>query len=111
MTSILTLDAVNKSFGSFRVTRDVSFARGEARGIIGPNGAGKSTLFNLITGTLPVSSGAIAYDGADITRSPASARCRMGIARSFPIPHPFTGMTVYENLLARRPSEPILPPI
>ncbi|MEV9295981.1 ATP-binding cassette domain-containing protein, partial [Klebsiella quasipneumoniae] len=28
-----------------------------------------------------------------------SARCRLGIGRSFQIPHPFVGMTVYENLL------------
>ncbi|MCC2110549.1 MAG: ATP-binding cassette domain-containing protein, partial [Hyphomicrobiales bacterium] len=61
--------------------------------------AGKSTLFNLIGGALPVSSGHIAFDGSDITAASASARCRMGIARSFQIPHPFVGLSVYENLL------------
>ena len=72
---------------------------GEALGIIGPNGAGKSTLFNLITGTLGSDRGVITYDGRDITKASAFDRCRAGISRSYQIPHPFGGMTVFENLL------------
>ena len=72
---------------------------GEALGIIGPNGAGKSTLFNLITGSLSPNSGSIEFDGTDITHMPAHDRCRRGIGRSYQIPHPFVGMTVFENLL------------
>jgi len=68
-------------------------------GIIGPNGAGKSTLFNLIGGALAPSSGQILFNGSDIGTLKASRRCRKGIARSFQIPHPFLGMSVYENLL------------
>ncbi|GKY90163.1 ABC transporter ATP-binding protein [Sinisalibacter aestuarii] len=101
MSALLELEGVDKSFGALKVSDDITFSlpKGQALGIIGPNGAGKSTLFNLIGGTLPVSSGAIRFDGADITRMPASSRCRMGISRSFQIPHPFVGMSVYENLL------------
>lgn len=101
MDRLLELKGVNKSFGALKVTDDVtlSLAGGEALGIIGPNGAGKSTLFNLIGGTLPPSSGEIRFDGTDITRQAASNRCRMGISRSFQIPHPFVGLSVYENLL------------
>ena len=72
---------------------------GEALGIIGPNGAGKSTLFNLITGSLTSDTGTITFDGQDMTGLPAYARCRAGIGRSYQIPHPFGGMTVFENLL------------
>lgn len=101
MTAILSLSGVNKSFGALTVADDISFdvAPGEALGIIGPNGAGKSTLFNLIGGVLAPSSGTVQFDGADITRLPAARRCRAGIARSFQIPHPFTGLTTFENLL------------
>ncbi|WP_420569545.1 ABC transporter ATP-binding protein [Thalassovita sp.] len=101
MAPILSLSNVNKSFGALKVSDDVSFEmpEGQALGIIGPNGAGKSTLFNLIGGTLGVSSGTVMFDGQDVTRISASERCRMGIARSFQIPHPFVGMSVYENLL------------
>ncbi|MGH1355780.1 MAG: ABC transporter ATP-binding protein [Thalassovita sp.] len=101
MAPILSLSNVNKSFGALKVSDDVSFEmpEGQALGIIGPNGAGKSTLFNLIGGTLGVSSGTVVFDGQDVTRVSASERCRMGVARSFQIPHPFVGMSVYENLL------------
>lgn len=101
MKTLLETLAVNKSFGALAVADNVNFhvAQGEAVGIIGPNGAGKSTLFNLIGGGLPVSSGAIRFGDRDVTRLPAADRCRMGIARTFQIPHPFIGMTVYENLL------------
>nr|BAH89945.1 branched-chain amino acid ABC transporter, ATP-binding protein [uncultured bacterium] len=101
MSNILSLNGVQKSFGALKVADNVSFdlPRGQALGIIGPNGAGKSTLFNLIGGTLPADAGAIAFQGTDVTGKSASERCRMGISRSFQIPHPFVGMSVYENLL------------
>lgn len=101
MTDILTLTDVSKSFGALKVTDGVtlSVARGEALGIIGPNGAGKSTLFNLITGNILPDAGRIAFLGQDVTRRPAMARVRMGVGRSFQIPQPFEGLTVFENLV------------
>lgn len=98
---MLTLDNVSKSFGALTVTDGVSLSvpKGQALGIIGPNGAGKSTLFNLITGNLMVSSGRIELRGQDVTRLPAMKRVRMGVGRSFQIPQPFEGLTVFENLL------------
>ncbi len=100
MTTILELTNVSKSFGALKVTDDVSFAvpRGQALGIIGPNGAGKSTLFNLITGNFLPDGGKITLLGRDVTRAPAMARVQMGVGRSFQIPQPFEGLTVYENL-------------
>ncbi|MGB0747557.1 MAG: ABC transporter ATP-binding protein [Magnetospiraceae bacterium] len=101
MQPLLSLSGVNKSFGALKVADniDLELRENEALGVIGPNGAGKSTLFNLIGGALPVSSGTVKFAGTDVTGMPASARCRLGISRSFQIPHPFVGMTVYENLL------------
>jgi branched-chain amino acid transport system ATP-binding protein len=101
MTDVLTLSHVTKSFGALKVTDDVSFAvaKGQALGIIGPNGAGKSTLFNLITGNFLPDGGTVTFLGRDVTRTPAMARVRMGVGRSFQIPQPFEGLTVFENLL------------
>lgn len=98
---ILRLENVSKSFGALKVTDGVSAAvpRGEALGIIGPNGAGKSTLFNLITGNLLANEGRIEFLGRDVTRAPAMDRVRMGVGRSFQIPQPFEGLSVFENLL------------
>ena len=98
---ILRIENLSKSFGSLMVTDRFSMelSEGEALGIIGPNGAGKSTLFNLITGGVSPDHGVITFNGADVTRMPGNQRCRAGMGRSYQIPHPFGGMTVFENLL------------
>lgn len=101
MQQLLVLEQVHKSYGSVKVTDDLSLALapGEALGIIGPNGAGKSTLFNLIAGGVAADSGRIRFQGEDVTREPVFKRCQRGIGRSHQIPHPFVKMTVFENLL------------
>jgi len=101
MTNILTVENAVKDFGALRVCNEISFelAGGSALGILGPNGAGKTTLLNLISGDLTLSSGRIIFDGQDVTKVPANRRCTMGIGRTSQIPRPFTGMTVYENIL------------
>jgi branched-chain amino acid transport system ATP-binding protein len=101
VAAILTMDDVSKRFGALVVTDRLSMEliEGEALGVIGPNGAGKSTMFNLIAGGVRADSGKITFLGRDITALPPYARCRLGIGRSYQIPHPFTGMTVFENLL------------
>lgn len=101
MSAVLELQGVSKSFGALKVTDDITFSvpKGQALGIIGPNGAGKSTLFNLITGNIRADAGRILFLGRDVTALPAMARVRMGIGRSFQIPQPFDGLSVFENLL------------
>lgn len=101
MSMLLSVSGLQKSFGAVVVADATSFdvADGEAVGILGPNGAGKTSLFNLITGTLSSDAGQIEYDGRNVTRTSAAARCKMGIARSFQVPQPFGGMTVFENAL------------
>jgi branched-chain amino acid transport system ATP-binding protein len=101
LSALLSVNALQKSFGAVVVADATTFdvAQGEAVGILGPNGAGKTSLFNLITGSLHADSGTVRFAGKDITNAPAAARCKMGIARSFQIPQPFGGMTVFENAL------------
>jgi branched-chain amino acid transport system ATP-binding protein len=98
---ILALDKISKRFGAIVVADglDLSLADGESLGIIGPNGAGKTTLFGIISGNVVPDSGRVLYAGRDITRMPPARRCTMGIGRSFQIPLPFGGMSVFENLV------------
>jgi branched-chain amino acid transport system ATP-binding protein len=99
--AILSLKGVCKSFGAVVIADnlDLELAKGEALGMLGPNGAGKTTLFGIITGMLEPQAGQILFDGRNITHLPPVHRCRLGIARSFQIPQPFGGMTVFENLV------------
>ncbi|MGI9504679.1 MAG: ATP-binding cassette domain-containing protein, partial [Geminicoccaceae bacterium] len=94
MATILRLEQLAKSFGAVKVADDLSYelATGEALGVIGPNGAGKTSMFNLITGALPPDQGRVHFDGQDVTGLRAARRCRLGMARSFQIPQPFSGM-------------------
>ncbi len=101
MTVLLQLTGVSKSYGALKAVDTVSLAveSGEALAVIGPNGAGKTTLFNLITGDVAPSSGRILFGGADVTAMAPHGRSRLGIGRSYQIPHPFANMSVFENLL------------
>src|SRR6476646_1361935 len=101
MAPILALETISKRFGAVVVADgiDLGLNQGEALGIIGPNGAGKTSLFGIATGTLAPDAGRVVFAGEDITRLPAERRCRKGLARSFQIPQPFTGMTVFENVV------------
>ena len=96
---ILALEQISKRFGAVVVAQEIDLAldEGEALGIIGPNGAGKTTLFGIATGTVAPEGGRVLLAGTDITRLPPDQRCRLGLARSFQIPQPFGGMTVFEN--------------
>ena len=97
---LLAVQHVTKRFGGFQALTDVSLQvhQGERFGLIGPNGSGKTTLINCISGALRTDGGKILFQGTDITTLPAHQRTRLGIARSFQIPKPFTSMTVLENL-------------
>jgi ABC-type branched-subunit amino acid transport system ATPase component len=101
MNPVLRLTGVSKRYGALQVTDDISFAveRGETYGILGPNGAGKTTLFNLVSGDVRPDRGSVEFDGADVGHLPPYRRCAAGIGRSYQVPRPFGGMSVFENLL------------
>ena len=97
----LRLDGVSRAFGGLvAVDRvDLAVREGERRAIIGPNGAGKTTLFNLISGQLGATGGAIALFDADVTRLSPDRRAALGLARTFQITNLFRNLTVLENAL------------
>ena len=96
----LELIGIRKDFGRTQIIRGVDLAvpRGERHAIIGPNGAGKSTLFNLISGRLRPSAGAIRLNGADVTGARPQEINRRGLARSFQITNIFPRLSVWENV-------------
>jgi len=99
---MLEVRDVTKTFGSLVAVQNVSLSvqRGELRAIIGPNGAGKTTFFNMISGYFPPTTGAIFFEGRDVTRVPAHARVGLGMARTFQITEIFPELTVHENVLS-----------
>jgi branched-chain amino acid transport system ATP-binding protein len=101
MEILLEGEKLSKYFGGLSALSDLTFQirKGEIVGLIGPNGAGKTTLVNAITGISPVSKGKIRFKGEDITHTKAHHIGKMGIARTFQIVKPFSGMTVEENVL------------
>jgi len=98
---LLDLNGVTKRFGRVVIAENLSFSvqPGSAVGIVGPNGAGKTSLFGLISGDLSPNAGQISFDGRVVSRLDPAARCRLGIARTYQVPRPFTDMTVFENVL------------
>jgi len=101
VAALLELVGVSKRFGQVRIADDLSFGveEGAAVGIVGPNGAGKTTLFGVMSGDLRPDAGMVRFAGRDVTRLGASARTRLGIGRTYQVPRPFSGMTVFENVL------------
>ena len=98
---MLSVVGVNKRFGGLAAVNDISFdvRDGEVIGLMGPNGAGKTTLINVLAGEYRPESGAIHFKGRDIVGLPPHKICRIGIARTYQIPQPFTHLTVRENIL------------
>jgi branched-chain amino acid transport system ATP-binding protein len=98
--TLLETRALTRRFGGLTAVDAVDFTLppGEIRALIGPNGAGKTTFVSLICGRLPPTSGAIAFNGQDITRLPAQARVRLGIAYTFQITSIYARLPVWDNV-------------
>ena len=97
---MLSLSAVCAGYGSFQALFDVSLEvpQGEAVGVIGPNGAGKTTLLRVISGLLPLRSGAMTFEGRSVGGLPAHHMVREGIAHVPENRRLFPRLTVEDNL-------------
>lgn len=99
--ALLELDSVSKRFGRVVVADQLSLrvAEGTTLGVVGPNGAGKTSLFGMISGEIRPDSGEVRLAGAPVTRLGTARRVRLGVGRTYQVPRPFAGMTVFENVL------------
>ncbi|MEO6456597.1 MAG: ABC transporter ATP-binding protein [Ginsengibacter sp.] len=80
-TSILQVEGLSVSYGSFKAVKNVSFdvKAGEIFGLLGPNGAGKTSTLSAVEGLLQPQSGVIIVAGYDIRKQPLHARASMGV--------------------------------
>ena len=97
---LLSIEKARKQFGGVIAVNDVSFNVGahEIVALIGPNGAGKSTTFNLITGVLTTTGGAISVLCRKVDNAPPQEVVKLGVARTFQHVKLVPDMTVLENV-------------
>ncbi|HIU77568.1 MAG TPA: ATP-binding cassette domain-containing protein, partial [Candidatus Pelethocola excrementipullorum] len=91
------LKDINKSFGDYRASRDVSFGieKGRLIGLLGPSGSGKTTILRMIAGLETPDSGEIIIDGKVVNQVPPSERKIGFVFQHYAL---FRYMTVYENI-------------
>src|SRR4051812_44761991 len=91
-----------KRYPGRTVVDEVSFTldQEEIVGLLGRNGAGKTTTFRMILGMITPDSGAVAFDGYDITHLPMYKRARRGIGYLPQERSDFQRLTVWDNLQA-----------
>ena len=98
--ALLELKDVSASYGAIQALFNLSLSvnSGEIVCLIGANGAGKTTAVRTITGTLPITSGEIRFNGEQISGQRSSAIVRAGIACVPEGRRVFPEMTILENL-------------
>jgi branched-chain amino acid transport system permease protein len=101
---LLAISDVALSFGGVRALDGIGFAlqQGGIVGLIGPNGSGKTTLLNVISGFYACDRGCVRLLDRDITRAPAYAIARLGIARTFQHVHLVDELSVLDNIAVAR---------
>ena len=98
---MLRIKNLESGYGKLKVLRRVSMhvAPGEIVTIIGANGAGKTTLLQTISGLIKTRAGEIAFDGRDISRTPAEKVVFLGCSLVPEGRQVFASMSVRENLM------------
>ena len=105
---MLTIANVNQYYGGSHTLRNVSFEipHGACTTLLGRNGVGKTTLLKCLVGLVPVKSGAVIWQGQDITKFTPDVRARSGIAYVPQGREIFPRLTVEENLLMGLAGQP-----
>lgn len=98
---LLDVNQLSAGYDKLTVVRDATLTvePGEIVGIVGPNGAGKSTLLKAITGSLPVTSGAVALEGQDLAGIAQNRLAERGLGYVPQDGNVFPELSIAENLL------------
>jgi branched-chain amino acid transport system ATP-binding protein len=98
--SLLDIQNLTKTFGGIKALDAVELyvEEGSVHGLMGANGAGKTTLFSIVAGNQSLTSGTSSFAGTRIDGKRPDQICHAGIARTFQIVRPFSGMTVRQNV-------------
>ncbi len=99
--AMLEVKGLNVYYGMIHAIKDASFevGEGEVVALIGANGAGKTTILHTVTGLLHAKSGSVAFEGQDLTHTPAHKIVSMGISHVPEGRRVFSDLSVYENLM------------
>ncbi|MCD0420893.1 urea ABC transporter ATP-binding subunit UrtE [Rubrivivax sp. JA1024] len=111
---MLQVDGLNQYYGGSHILRNVGFEAkvGEVTVVLGRNGVGKTTLLKSLMGVVPVKTGTVALDGADLTKATSYERVRRGVGYVPQGREIFGRLTVEENLrmgLATKPAGTEIP--
>jgi len=100
MTLVLETKGLTKDYAGLRAvdTVDLTVKQGEVHALIGPNGAGKSTLVGMVAGRTEPTAGEVWFEGQNVTRLPAHARIRAGMAYTFQITAVYARLSLLANL-------------
>ena len=97
---MLEVKDINLFYGAAQALRGVSISAepGKVTCVLGRNGVGKTSLLRAMVGQYPISSGAIVFDGSDITGLKPYERARKGVGFVPQGREIFPLLTVEENL-------------
>ena len=97
---MLEVRNLNVAYGQSQVLHGLDFTvqPGEIVAVVGRNGMGKTTLMKSLIGIVPVRTGEIIANGADVTTLPSHGRVAKGMAYVPQGRQIFGAMTVEENI-------------
>ena len=100
MSAVLETRGLTKVYAGLTAVNnvDLSVEQGRIHALIGPNGAGKSTLVGIVAGRIEPTKGSVFFEGKDVTRLPAHARIRSGMAYTFQITSVYGRLSLVENI-------------
>ena len=105
---MLKAEGINQYYGGSHILRNVGFdaKQGEVTVVLGRNGVGKTTLLKSLMGVVPVKTGSVSFNGADIMRASPYDRVRLGCGYVPQGREIFGRLTVDDNLRMGLASQP-----
>jgi branched-chain amino acid transport system ATP-binding protein len=97
---VLDVAGLHAGYGKIAVLHGIDFRmqRAEIVALLGPNGAGKTTLLRAVSGLLPPTSGAVQFNGREMSGADPRASVRAGLSHVIEGHRVFTQLSVIDNL-------------